>query len=326
MMPSRTVQKVIPVLCAVAIAVIPFMVTDRFTLKILTYAGINTLVVVGLALLFGYAGQISMGQAAFMGIGAYGCAFGVVHLHLPWLVAFLLGGTLAALAGLLLALPSLRLRGHYLAMATLGFGELASLAFTEGASVTGGVNGFAGIPYPSLGPISINSPSGLYWLVWGLAGLAVLFAANMVSLGPGRAMGALRGSEMGAAASGVDLTGVKVRAFVASALCAGFAGALYASFVGFVSPSVFTLQASVAFLAMAVIGGSGSLAGPVVATVFLTLIQYVDAFIPGIPDNIASVLQVAQPDVYGLAIVLVVLFVPGGIGAIWRRRAREGER
>jgi branched-chain amino acid transport system permease protein len=118
---------------------------------------------------------------------------------------------------------------------------------------------------------------------------------------------------------------VKVRAFVISAMLAGLAGALYASVVGFVSPSVFTVTASVAFLAMAVVGGSGSLAGPVIAAILLTLLQYLDALIPGISREAAQTVQSFQPDVYGLAIILVVLFAPGGIGALWRLRPKGGE-
>jgi len=155
-----------------------------------------------------------------------------------------------------------------------------------------------------------------------VAGLATLAAANMTALRPGRAMRSLHGSELGAAACGVDVTGVKVRVFVISAAFAGFAGALYASAVGFISPSLFTLQASVGFLAMAVIGGSGSLSGPIVAAALLTLVPYADALIPGLSQSSAELIQAYEPDVYGLAIVLVVLFAPGGLGSLWRRRAQ----
>ncbi len=325
-MSNRYVRIGIPVLSMVLVAVLPFLVADRFLLKVLTYVGINVLVVTGLALLFGYAGQVSLGHAAFVGIGAYTCAFLTVKAHAPWPVAFVSAGAISALGGLVLALPSLRLRGHYLAMATLGFGELMSLAFAEAVPVTGGVDGFTGIPFPSVGGFAIKTPAGLYWLTWLVAGLALFAAANMVSLRPGRAMRALHGSELGAAACGVDVVGVKVRAFVISAMFAGLAGALYASVVGFVSPSVFTVAASVAFLAMTVVGGSGSLAGPVIAAVLLTLLQYLDALIPGISRQAAQMVQSYQPDVYGLAIILVVLFAPGGIGALLRARRGGGER
>ena len=139
-------------------------------------------------------------------------------------------------------------------------------------------------------------------------------------------MRALHGSELGAAASGVDLVGIKVRAFVVSAALAGLSGALYASVIGFISPSVFTLSSSVAFLAMAVIGGSSSLAGPVAAAIILTLVQYLDALVPGISRETAQVVQAYEADVYGLAIVLIVLFAPGGVGALFKRRSGFGER
>jgi branched-chain amino acid transport system permease protein len=211
-------------------------------------------------------------------------------------------------------------------MATLGFGELASLAFAEATPLTHGVDGFGGIPFPSIGPLMLKTPAQLYWLVWGVVGISLLVVANIVSLRPGRAMRALHGSELGAAACGVDVTGVKVRAFVVSAALAGFSGALYASVIGFISPSVFTLTASVAFLAMAVIGGSNSLAGPLVAAIALTLVQYLDALVPGISRDAAQMVQAFEPDVYGLAIVLVVLFAPGGIGALFARGMKTGER
>jgi branched-chain amino acid transport system permease protein len=322
-MGGRTVRVAAPWVIAVLIAVVPFLTSDRFLVKILTFVGLNGLVIVGLALLFGYAGQVSLGHAGFMGIGAYACAYATVRLEWPWLLALGLAAALSAIGGLLLALPSLRLKGHYLAMATLGFGQLMTLAFVEGESVTGGVNGFTGIPYPSMGALEFDTPASLYWLVWGIVGLSFVLAKNMVSLKPGRSMRSIHGSELGAQASGVDIVGIKVRSFVISAALAGLAGALYASTVGFISPSVFTIHASVTFLAMAVIGGSGSLAGPLLAAALLTLLQYLDALIPGIPRETAQTIQAYQADIYGLAIILVVLFVPRGLAGIWKRRGGE---
>jgi branched-chain amino acid transport system permease protein len=323
---TRALRGAVPLIAALFVAILPFVVADRFLLKVFTYAGLNVLVVTGLALCFGYAGQVSLGHAAFVGLGAYTCAILTTSLHVPWPIAFVAAGLVAAVGGFVLALPSLRLKGHYLAMATLGFGELMTLAFVEAVPLTHGVDGFTGIPLPSIGAVTLKAPAELYWLVWGVAGVALLVAGNMVSLRPGRAMRAIHGSELGAAACGVDLVGVKVRAFVVSAMLAGVSGALYASVIGFISPSVFTLSASVIFLAMAVIGGSGSLAGPVVAAIVLTLVQYLDALIPGISREAAQIVQTYEADVYGLAIVLIVLFAPGGIGALLKRRPRTGER
>jgi len=324
-MSRRAVQVVGPWLAAALVAAAPLFVTDRFVVKILTFVGLNALVVTGLALLFGFAGQVSLGHAGFVGLGAYTAAYLTARLDAPWIVAFAAAGVVAAIGGLLLAMPSLRLKGHYLAMATLGFGELMTLAFVEAGPITGGVNGFTGIPFPSIGGFELREPQHLYWLVWGVVGVALLLAANLTSLRPGRAMRAIHGSELGATASGVDIVGVKVRAFVMSAALAGLSGALYAGVVGFISPSVFTIGASVTFLAMAVIGGSGSLAGPLAATAALTLIQYMDALVPGLPRETALLLQEYQADIYGLAIVVVVLFAPGGVAGLFRRRQRGGD-
>ncbi len=323
-MTLRTLRALAPLVAVGLVAVVPLLVSDRFLLRIFTFAGINALVVVGLALLFGHAGQVSLGHAAFVGLGAYACAYCTVRLGWPWLAGFAVAGTLAALGGLVLAMPSLRLRGHYLAMATLGFGELMALTFTEAEPVTGGVDGFGGIPFPTLGPLEVREAAALYWLVWAIVGVALLAAVNLTSLRPGRAMRALHGSEPGAQACGVDVVGVKVRTFVTSALLAGLAGALYASVVGFVSPSVFTLTASVTLLAMAVLGGTGSLAGPLLAAVALTLVQYLNAIIPGLPRETARLIQSYQEDIYGLAIVLVVIFAPQGLAGLWRRRTKGG--
>lgn len=324
-MSARTLRTLAPIVAVAVVAILPLVVSDRYLLKILTFAGINALVVVGLALLFGYAGQVSLGHAAFVGIGAYVCAYTTVRLEWPWLLSFAAAGAAAGLGGLLLALPSLRLKGHYLAMATLGFGQLMTLAFVEAEPITGGVDGFGGIPFPALGPILVDEAASLYWLVWIGVGVAILATYNVTSTRPGRAMRALHGSELGAQASGVDVVGLKVRTFVMSALIAGLAGALYASVVGFVSPSVFTLATSVTLLAMTVIGGSGSLAGPLLAAVLLTLLQYPDAVAKGLPSDTAQTLQSYQEDIYGLAIILVVVLAPRGLAGVWRRRSSGGE-
>ena len=325
-MANRLSRTILPWAAAAMVAAGPLLVTDRFLLKVFTFVGLNALVVVGMSLLFGYAGQVSLGHAGFVGLGAYTAAFLTAKLDVAWPLAFVAAGAVAAVGGLLLAMPSLRLKGHYLAMATLGFGELMTLAFVEATPITGGINGFTGVPFPSVGSFEFREPSQLYWLVWGCVGVALLLASNLTSLRPGRAMRAIHGSELGAMASGVDIVGVKVRVFVVSAALAGLSGALYAGVVGFISPSVFTVTASVTFLAMAVIGGSGSLAGPLAATAILTLIQYMDALVPGLPRQTAQTLQEYQADIYGLAIIIVVLFAPMGIAGLFRRNRPAGEK
>lgn len=319
-MSGRNLRAATVIALVMALAIVPLVVQDRFLLKVFTFVGLNALIVVGMSLLFGYAGQVSLGHAGFVGLGGYTASFLHVRLELPWILALASAAAVAALGGMVLAIPSLRLKGHYLAMATLGFGELMTIAFKEAEHVTGGVNGFSGIPFPSIGEFVFRTPQQLYWLVWSAVGLAILVAANITSLRPGRAMRALHGSELGAQASGVDIVGVKVRVFVFSAGVAGLSGALYASVVGFISPSVFTTTASVTFLAMAVIGGANSLAGPLLSVILLTLLEYLDALVPGISRETAALIQEYQADIYGIAIIAVILFAPSGIAGLWRRK------
>jgi branched-chain amino acid transport system permease protein len=296
---------VLLVLVAAVVFAVPLLTADRYQLKVLTFVGVNVIIVTGMALLFGYAGQVSLGHAAFYGIGAYGSAYVVT---------------------LLLALPSLRLRGHYLAMATLGFGEIMRVVFVEASWLTGGPDGFSGIPYPSIGALEIDTAGGNYWLVWGTAALCLALSANLVRSRSGRAMRAMHGSESGALACGIDLTGIKVRAFVLSAALAGLAGALYAHVVGFISPSSFSLHVSVVIVAMAVLGGTRSLAGPAIAAVVLSLIPFADAVLPGLSRSALEMIQEYQEDVYGLTIILVMLFMPAGLAGAIRAVSQRGRR
>ncbi|MDY0087280.1 MAG: branched-chain amino acid ABC transporter permease [Coriobacteriia bacterium] len=306
-------------LVMVSLCVVPLLTSDRYQLKVLTLVGINVITVTGMALLFGFAGQVSLGHAAFVGIGAYTSAYVVSTLGWPWLIGPVAAVVVAALGGFLLALPSLRLRGHYLAMATLGFGEIMRVVFVEASAVTGGPDGFSGIPYPSLAGLEIDSPAGNYWLVWGVAVVSMVLSANLVRSRSGRAMRALHGSESGAMACGIDVTAVKVRVFVLSAALAGLAGALHAHVIGFISPASFSLHVSVLIVAMAVAGGTRSLVGPALAATLLTLIPYADAVIPGLSRPLLDAIQAYQEDAYGLAISAVMLFAPAGLAGLLRR-------
>lgn len=306
-------------LAAVIVASVPLVSPDRYLLKVLVYVGVNVIVIAGLALLFGHAGQISMGHAAFVGIGAYTSAYCVMQAGLPWLVGVAAGTMLAAAGGLVLALPALRLRGHYLAMATLGFNEIMYVAFRETRAVTGGSDGLGGIPYPRVATLSLDSPVAVYLLVWGVALCAVLVVANILRSRPGRAMRALSATENGALACGIDTIALKIRTFALSAGLAGLAGALYAHSVGFISPGTFGLEQSVIYVAIVVVGGAGSLAGPIVAAVALTLLPYADALIPGLTKDTIAVLQDWEADIYGIAMIAVVILAPAGIGGLLER-------
>lgn len=304
------------------IAAVPFMTDDRYLLKVLVFVGINVIVIAGLALLFGHAGQISLGHAAFVGIGAYTSAYLTMTAGAPWLVGVAAGTLLAGAGGLLLALPSLRLKGHYLAMATLGFNEILYVLFRELRGITGGNDGLGGIPFPEVGGRAIDTPAGVYLLVWGIAFVVVLLVANIARSRPGRAMRALHGTEAGAEACGVDTVRLKVATFALSAGLAGLAGALYAHSVGFISPATFALDQSVIYVAMVVVGGTGSLAGPVVAAALLTLLPYADALIPGLSTDAVALLQEWETDLYGIAMIVVIVLAPTGLAGLLRTRRR----
>jgi len=307
---------------SVGVAAIPFVTTDRYLLKVLTFVGINVIIIAGLSLLLGYAGQISLGHAAFFGIGAY--TSGVLTTGgWPFAAAFLAGVAVAALGGLLLALPSLRLKGHYLAMATLGFGEIMYIFFVEAKGITGGVDGLGSIPPAQIASFAFASPTANFLLVWFFAGLALLLVSNIVGLRPGRALRAMHQSELGAQACGVNLVREKVKVFVISAGLAGLAGVLYAHFMGFISPSSFTLHLSILLVTMVVLGGMGSMVGALAATVLLTLLPYVDAIIPGLPRQVAETLQDFELDIYGLTLILVMLFLPGGLAGALKTLGRR---
>ncbi|TDB39058.1 MAG: branched-chain amino acid ABC transporter permease [Actinobacteria bacterium] len=324
-MSRRLVGTIAPVLAVMVVLALPLVTTDRYLFKVLTFVGLNLIVVAGLALLFGYAGQISLGHAAFFGIGAYTVGYLTADGAVPWLIATLAATVLAALVGFTLALPMLRLKGHYLGMATLGFSEIMTVLFVEARGITGGNDGLRGIPYPVLGPFKIATPGGVYLLVWITAIIVLVLAGNLVRTRPGRALRALHGAELGAQACGIDTGRLRVQVFALSAGLAGLAGALYASSVGYVSPTTFSLEFSVLLVAMIVLGGTGSIAGPVAACVGLTLLPYVDALIPGLPREAVSFLQDWEADIAGIVMILVLLFAPGGVAGLIRSMTRAGD-
>lgn len=316
---TRALTRAIIGAAAAIVILLPFLLQDRYLLRILTLVGINVIMVAGLSLLFGYAGQISLGHAAFYGLGAYTSGY-LVKTGVAWPLALLAGIVVAAVGGLLLALPSLRLKGHYLAMATLGFGEIALFFFSEGDPITGGTNGLRGIPPASVGPFVADTPASKYMLVWAIACLVLLLAGNLVRRRPGRALRAIHGSEIGAQACGVDTVRTKVQVFVLSAALGGLAGVLYAHYAGFVSPSTFSITLSIGLVAMVALGGMGSLAGAVAGTVLLTLLPYADAIIPGLSRQTVETLQSWETDIYGIVLILVMLFMPKGLAGFFKGR------
>ena len=273
---------------------------SNFAFQIAGFIGINMIVVCGLSVLYGSCGQVSLAQGAFFGIGAYAMAL-TTRAGVSPLIGIICALALSAIFGGLVALPALRLKGHYLAMGTLAFAELALWFFNEATPITGGVDGLGDVAH--FGTPMVDLLVIALFLV--LTGAATWRLMSGIS---GRCMQALDESEHGARACGIAVEKMKSSAYVYSALCAGLGGALYASFVGFISPSLFASSASIMFLAMAVIGSRHSFWGPLIAVVALTLVQYASSVIPLPSESIKTFVSSIQVDLYALLIIGITLY------------------
>jgi branched-chain amino acid transport system permease protein len=320
---------VVAALLAALNLILPTM-ANPYVIRVIMLCGINIILAVSLNLINGFTGQFSIGHAGFMAIGGYGSAMFSLHLGRHWvttlagaglplvlaqglalLVALVLGGLMAALAGYLVGLPSLRLRGDYLAIVTLGFGEIIRVLILN-VDAVGGARGLPGIP----------GWSSLFWV--GLGVMAVILLARHLALSThGRALFAIRDDEVAAESLGVDTTSYKVLAFVLGALFAGVAGGLAAHNDSYLNPSSFTFIRSIEVIAMVVLGGMGSISGSVLAAIILTLM----------PELLRPVKDYRMV-LYSLMLIVLMITRPGGllgsreISLAWLRRravpAREG--
>jgi branched-chain amino acid transport system permease protein len=287
---------------AAGLAILPLGLPNDYYLTVLIVAGFHTIVTMGLNLLMGYAGQVSLGHAAFYGIAAY--TTGILTAKFQWPVA---AGVAAGIALVLvvaagIAVPTLRLRGHYLAMGTLGFGVIVYIVLNEATGLTGGPSGLTGIPKLTIAGFPVATDLGFYYVVWGAALLLFLLAQNLVRSRLGRALRAIHTSETAAAVLGVDTERYKIGVFILSALYAAVAGALYAHYVSFVSPGSFGFHASIQFVTMVVLGGMGSLWGAVAGAVFLT----------ALPEVLRAI-EDYDILLYGGLLILCMIFLPGGL-------------
>ncbi|MBK5211896.1 MAG: branched-chain amino acid ABC transporter permease [Coriobacteriia bacterium] len=271
-----------------------------FTLQIIGFLLINITVVSGLVVLYGYCNQISLAQGAFFGVGAYSMAIATTRFHVSAWAGLLIAIFISAVFGKIISLPALKLKGHYLAMGTLAFAELMLWVFTEATPVTGGIDGIG-----SIGSFGGRSVTFAVCVLVTL--LVLLFTRNIIKGIPGECMKAIASSEHGARACGIAVEEIKANAYIFASVTAGIGGALYASLVGFISPTLFAASASIMFLAMVVIGGRKSLIGPILSVVALTFIQYSVVILP-IPNGaVRTFLSSAQVDFYALLIIALML-------------------
>ncbi len=289
----------------------PLFVRNEYYLSVLVFMGIYAIAAMGLSMFMGYAGQISLGHAGFFAIGGYTSAILTKMHHWHPLAALGAGIALAALAALVIGIPSLRLRGHYLAMATLGFGEIVHITANAALGLTEGPSGFSGVPGMSIAGFVFKSELSKYFLVWGIAAAILALSLNMIHSRVGRALRSIHGDETAANAMGVNVALYKVKAFVYAAVLASVAGSLYVHHMHFVSPSGFTLNKSILFLIMIMSGGIGSLWGAVIgAAIFTLLPEFLKFF------------QDYDILVYGAVLMFMMMFLPEGLTGLAGRIVR----
>ena len=290
-------------LAVAGLFLVPWMSREQaYLILVLNITGIYIIVNSGLDIVYGYSGQISIGQAGFYAIGAYVSAILSLRLGLPVLLTMVAGALAAALAGAIIAIPSTRVVHHFLALVTIGFGEIVRLIVHNGKELTGGPDGIVAIPALKLGSLELASIESYYYVV--LISVLALLAVkkSLVNSRIGRALLAIRFNPEASMAFGIDVHRYKVLAFTIGAFYAGFGGALYAHMIRFISPETFTLDQSVLFLTMVLLGGSGSLWGPVIGSVLLMLMS-----------ELLQGFGTYQMAIYGLMIMLVLFFMPRGI-------------
>ena len=293
------------------VGLLPLAVRSPYLLSILIFVGLNTILTIGLCLLMGYAGQVSLGHAGFYGLGAYASAVVTTRLGLPPWLGILLAMILAGSVALAIAWPLFKLKGHYLAMATLGFGYIVYILFTEASSVTGGPSGLTGVPHLALGGLALSSDVAYYYVVWGAALAVLLTSLNVVHSRVGRALRAIHGSEVAAQAFGVNTGRLKVQIFVLSAVYAGLAGSLYAHYVTFVNPSPFGFHTSVMLLVMAAVGGLATIWGaPLGAAVVTMLGEVLRAVVPALQNRASGEYEIIA---FGVLLMVIMVFMPQGV-------------
>jgi branched-chain amino acid transport system permease protein len=297
---------------AVAAVALPLALPGAYHRHVLVLAGLFVLMALGFDLVLGYLGELSLGHAAFFGIGAYTTALLVRHFAVPFPVDLLLAGLSTGLFGLLIGAPSLRLKGPYFAIVTFGFSEILRLIVLNWTSVTRGPMGLPDVPHPQIGAFRIDTELRYYYLVLVLIGLAVLVTRRLLDSTVGHAFLAIRENEELAAATGIATFRYKLIAFVIGMVFTGAAGSVYARYVHFVDPTALSFYYTVTVVSMVIVGGQGSIVGTVLGALVFTLLP--------------EYLRVAERwrlVIFGAFLMVAIVFLPEGFRGLWRR-ARGG--
>jgi len=284
------------------VMLLPLAVREGYLLNVFVFVGIHTMLALALNLLLGYAGQISLGQAGFFGLGAY--ISGILsssHALNPWLGMGIAAISVTAIA-FLVGFPILKLKGHYLAMATLGLGIIIYIVFNEAVDMTGGPSGLSGVPNLTLFSITFDNDFKNYYLIWVITLLSMGLSLNLMHSRIGRALRSIHDSEVAARVMGVNARLLKVQIFALSAGLSAIAGSLYAHTMTFVAPASFGFNFSVELVTMVIIGGLASVYGSLLGAALLTVL----------PEMLRA-FQDYDIIVYGLLLVMMPMYMPGGL-------------
>ena len=295
------------------------LIADKYSIYIINLSAIATIGSLGINLLTGFTGQISIGQAGFLAIGAYSSAI-LTKSGFPFLVALPLAGLISTIAGLLVGIPSLKLKGLYLAITTFAFGFIVEHLANSWVSLTNGAQGMEVSPANIFG-VNFDTDKRFFFLVFPITAFAIIFARNLVRSKPGRAWIAIRDRDIAAETIGIDLYWYKLSSFAVSSFYAGVAGGLIAHYIQYIGPTHFELLVSVQYLAMIIIGGLGSVLGSIFGAVFMTVLP---EFLKILPDLLRSGYPMVAEKfadinliLYGLIIMLFVIIEPKGLNGIW---------
>jgi branched-chain amino acid transport system permease protein len=308
-------HRLVPVAAMAAIVIVlPLVFPSGYYFRVAALVFVFALAAVGLNLLMGLAGQVSLGHAGFLGIGAYAVAVGPTHLGMPSWLSFLAGAVLSALVAFIVGRPILRLKGHYLAVATLGFGLLLAIVFTNEARLTGGPDGMS-VPRLVLFGWPLRGAETWYWVTAAAFLIGAALALNLIESPTGRALRAIHDSEVAARVLGVDVARCKLAVFVVSAVYASVAGSCLALLNGHVTPDVAGFLRSIELVAMVVLGGMGSVAGSLVGSALIVVLPQTLTFLHDYEHMVLGLI------VMGVMIFLRAGIVPALTSALAGRRA-----
>ncbi len=290
------------IIIAALVLAFPLFNSNEYIISVMNFMGINIMIVLGLNLLMGYAGQISLGHAGFFGTGAYISGILTAKYSInPW-IALIIAVLLTSILALTIAHPTLKLKGYYLAMATLGFGMILSIIFVQLDELTGGASGLVGIPYLSIFGFSFSTSFRMYYLIWLTLFVLTVLSINLVESKVGRALRAIHTGEVASMVLGVETHKLKIKVFILSAIFASLAGSYYAHFVNFISPSSFDFHYSILFITMVILGGMGSIWGSYFGGSLLSIL----------PEVLHSI-EDYNIIIYGLLLIIIMFFLPKGV-------------